>query len=243
MRYAIIADIHSNLEALSAVLKNIENESPDRILCVGDIVGYGADFHECITLVREKIDFAVAGNHDRACLGLYDISRLNAHARSAVLWTRRNLEQEDADFLKGLNCVISLEDIVMTHGSLQRPEEFNYIDDTFDADANFPLFRKRVCAVGHSHLPGIFAKKYGSAAVRLRSSGPITLEEGYSYIINSGSVGQPRDGNPRASYAMYDTRQKTLSIKRVSYNTSAAARKIVAAGLHPFLAERIKKGN
>lgn len=142
MKYAILADIHSNLEALNAVIDNCSNDSIDEYLCLGDIVGYGADPEKCVNLIREMGFLCVAGNHDHASIGRLDISLFNQYARDAALWTAEQLSENSVEFILGLSFVEHLTDLVMVHGSLQMPEDFNYIQTVKDAEFNFKIMDK-----------------------------------------------------------------------------------------------------
>ena len=240
MRYALFADIHSNLEACQAVLEAIKKEKIDEFVCAGDIVGYGADPGECISLIRSISPVIVSGNHDWSIAGKFDIACFNIYAKEAILWTRENLTQVDKDYLGCLGLIQSKDTFILVHGSLDQPEEFRYILDVQTAEPSFRLLEKEILFVAHSHIPFVLGMK--QEKVRYLSPGPLTLSKEEKYIINVGSVGQPRDGNYRACYVVYDSESNKLEFKRVEYDIQTAQRKIIKAGLPKMLAERLLLG-
>ena len=241
MRYGIFADIHSNLEALEAVLGAYKQASIDKYLCVGDIVGYAANPKECIEIVKSSANVSVAGNHDWASAGLISLDYFNPLAAKAVIWTQDKLEEKERYFLKSLKLTFSNDDLILVHGTLDEPDNFRYLTKAQSAATTFNLLNIPVCFVGHTHAPAIFIQDKDRRIYGL-SSGKIKLEKDKKYIVNVGSVGQPRDGSPLASYCIYDTNSKTVWIKRIDYNFKSAQEKIIAAGLPGFLAERLALG-
>jgi len=245
MRYALFSDIHSNLEAFRAVREALKKESIDRFICIGDIVGYGADPGECIRQVRELKADVVAGNHDYAAVGKTSIARFNSYAQEAALWTRAQLNPSERDFLAGLELIKEYPDFAIVHAALDEPEKWHYILRTPDAQNNFHLLNKRILFIGHSHVPSVFEETMGNNAepqCRPFFKEQINLKAGSRYIINVGSVGQPRDGDPRASFAIYDTEREEVQIRRVNYDVAIASDKILKAGLPEKLAYRIIQG-
>jgi len=240
MRYGIISDIHGNLEALDAAIGSLSREKIDKYVCVGDIVGYGADPRECISKTRKLNPFIVCGNHDAASCRSIGIENFNEAARKAVIWTRKNLVKGDIDFLKGLGLVYENEHFTLVHGALREPGKFHYIFDKTDALETFDKMKSHLCFIGHSHIPGVFSNNKGK--IKYFYNTKVILRKDTKYIVNVGSIGQPRDGDPRLSYFVLDTRNRSLSIKRIPYNMDKAQKKILDAGLPPFLAERLKKG-
>ena len=242
MRYAILSDIHSNLEAFSAVLESIASEKPDAIICLGDIVGYGASPKECLDLVRSHCHHIVAGNHDHAVLGLTNKEFFNPNAKKAVEWTAQKLSTEDLDFLKGLPVCLEMNNLVATHATLNKPTEWGYILDEYEADACFSFMKpqNRVTFIGHSHIPLAFEN--GPLVRFLGFITHLEMNPSYQYVVNVGSVGQPRDGINLASYALYDSKNLTVDLIRTSYDIKTAQKKILDAGLPSFLAERIQYG-
>lgn len=240
MRWAILSDIHGNYEALEAVLNALSSERIDRNLCLGDIVGYGADPGECIAQIKKLNAITVAGNHDWASIGFFNNSYFNPAAREAVIWTERHIPWEDKDFLKGLQLVYKEGELTLVHGSLHNPEQFDYILDLNSAYYSFQALQTKICFIGHSHVPLAFVRKKQDYNYTFQQR--MKIEEDKFYIINAGSVGQPRDGNPHAAYVVYDSQKKQVQIKRVPYNIAKAQRKIVKAGLPKVLAERLALG-
>jgi len=241
MRYAIFSDIHSNLEAFDAVINAYKKESIDRYIHVGDVVGYAANPKECIEQLKKITDIAVAGNHDWAAVNLFSLEHFNPEAGEAILWTRKNLDESSRGFLEELKLVYKNEDLTAVHGTLHHPRDFNYLNDAYIAEETFRILETTVCFVGHTHSPGIFSKDK-TENIYHRKSNKIILEESTKYIIDVGSVGQPRDENPQAAYCIYDTVKKEIEIKRVAYNLKAAKDKIIKAGLPKFLGERLAVG-
>jgi predicted phosphodiesterase len=241
VRYGIISDIHGNLEAFEAALAALSREKIDQYLCVGDIVGYGANPVECIVKTRALTPFIVCGNHDIASSGLAGISAFNEAAKKAVVWTRNNLNRESVTFLKGLNFLYKNEHVILVHGTLEEPEAFHYMSDGYDADRTFRLMgNTRICFVGHSHVPGIFSRRAGKINYFCKEKTKLSKDE--KLIVNVGSVGQPRDGDPRLSYAVYDTDRNLIELKRAAYDIKTAQEKIRKTGLPPFLADRLGEG-
>ncbi len=233
MRIAIISDIHSNLEALTRTLEIIESKNIREIVCLGDIIGYGANPNECLSLIRKSTQHILLGNHDEAVFHSAMAYNFNRHARSAVLWTSKQLTNDGLDFLRTLPVTLELWDIFFTHASPRSPQEWNYILTPTDAEENMSHFSQSICFVGHSHIPGIFCDKQDVSHV----------ERGRKYIVNVGSVGQPRDHDRRLSFGIFDTETFTYENIRSEYDVKKASEKILHAGLPPTLAERILVGN
>ncbi|MFA5059910.1 MAG: metallophosphoesterase family protein [Candidatus Omnitrophota bacterium] len=240
MRYAIFSDIHANLQAVESVLAELKKEKIDGYFCAGDVVGYGANPHECIGIVRDLNTVCVAGNHDWAVVDKVDIAYFNPTAQEAILWTRAKALREDMAFLDKLPLIYKNENFIMVHGTLDEPSYFHYLVDIRQAATMFRYMDRNVCFVGHSHVTDIFVLKDGKVARGL--SADISVEKECKYIINVGSVGQPRDGNPKSSFCIYDTQENTISIRRVDYNITEAQKRILESGLSPFLASRLNLG-
>ena len=240
MRYAIVSDIHGNLEALRAVLDDCAHRT-DSVLCLGDTVGYGADPLPCVELVAERAEAVVGGNHEYAVAGRLSLAWFNRYARAAAEWTQERLDEDHRAYLAGLPLVREVGDATLVHASPAQPDEWEYLVTADDGFAAFSHFATRWCFVGHSHVPGAWS---------LGSSGPehhpgatsLRSERGRRYIVNVGSVGQPRDRDPRAAYAVWDVEAGQVEIRRVGYEVTVARRKIVEAGLPRFLAERLAEG-
>lgn len=242
MRYALFADIHSNLEALQAVWKEFKKERIDEYLCLGDIVGYAANPNECIKLVRELKPFTtIAGNHDWASVGKTDINYFNPIAKEAISWTQKELTEENKDFLQDLPLTKEFDDFVIVHGSLYFPQEWHYIFTFQDAKRNFECQKKRICFIAHSHQSFIISQDKSGNCKGVKET-KVTLKDDYKYLINIGSIGQPRDGNPDASYCFYNRDKDEIEIKRIPYQIKKTQDKIIAAGLPQELAWRLSIG-
>ncbi|MHC5037690.1 MAG: metallophosphoesterase family protein [Planctomycetota bacterium] len=240
MKYGVFGDIHGNLEALQAVVEKLKEMAVDRFICVGDIVGYGANPVECIELVRELNSTVVAGNHDFATIEKLNIDFFNSYAREAVVWTRKQISKDHNDFLGSLNLVERINDaMTVVHGSLNFPEMFDYIQTSYDAHLSLQSLDTRICFLGHSHVPVSFFQK---KTVSYTMDSEFTLEEGQKALVNVGSVGQPRDENPNACFAVYDADEVHVQILRIPYDMELAGRKIIQAGLPEILAERLRYG-
>lgn len=250
MRYAVLSDIHSNLEAFTAVLDVLAAEHIDRTLCLGDVIGYGADPAACLERLRASDAIVVGGNHDLACVGKMDLNWFNSAARTAVMWTRDQLGFGDLDYLRRLPLTATEGPCTLVHGTLKQPERFEYLVEVAQAVDTLSMCRTLFCLVGHTHIP--FFLEYDRSARRIRRifSEPDELAEvafedqpeQLRYLVNPGSVGQPRDGDPRACFAVVDTEAKRIRIRRAAYDVASAQQKIRRAGLPEFLAERLAIG-
>lgn len=241
MRYGIFSDVHSNIEALEAVLAAYAKEAIDVYLCIGDLVGYAADPNECIDRIKPLIRFSAAGNHDWAAADLFSLEYFIPEAKEALIWTRERLREDNVYFLKSLKLTLQNEHLTLAHGTLHQPQGFFYMTDMDAAAKTFALLQTQVCFVGHSHIPGVFVRTllddlYYKEAVS------IEIKEGNSYILNPGSVGQPRDRNPAAGFCVYDTEKKTICFKRVCYDFYKAREKIINAGLPRRFGDRLLVG-
>jgi diadenosine tetraphosphatase ApaH/serine/threonine PP2A family protein phosphatase len=241
MRYAILGDIHSNLTALEAVLADLEKSGgADEVWCLGDIVGYGPDPHECLEIVRSRCSLCIAGNHDLASISGLDTSTFNQDAAMAVRWTSRQLRADEVDFLSGLPLKVERGDFTLAHGSPREPV-WEYITSFREAEENFQYFETRYCLIGHSHLAQYFRLGDGSVTDQPGEGTDIKLAN-QRYIINPGSVGQPRDSDPRAAYAIHNTETTTISFQRVAYDINSVQNRMEKAGLPLWLIERLACG-
>ena len=215
MRYAIIADIHANLAAFTAVMEDIEHRGGvEEIWCLGDVVGYGPDPHQCLELLRQYKHVCVAGNHDWGAVGKVSLADFNPDAATACRWTARQLSPPDIKYLENLPLAIEKDGFTIVHGSPREPI-WEYLISISIAKANFNFFQSPYCLVGHSHVPLIFKDEEGSCSFS-RFLPNVGLLLGKSrLIINPGGVGQPRDGDPRASYAIYDPEASMLRLYRI----------------------------
>jgi predicted phosphodiesterase len=232
MKYAIISDIHSNLEALQKALTIIDEKKVDEIICLGDVVGYGANPNECVDIVRSRCSVTVLGNHDAAALDTLLAHDFNAIARKAVVWTAEHLTEESKEFLLALPMVERKEKIVFVHSSPDSPEAWDYIIDSDDASSAIRYFEEQICFIGHTHVPGIFSQ-------RGRAKSIVKNEQ---YIVNVGSVGQPRDGNPMLAFGIFDSSTWEYELIRSQYDIQSAAEKIYAAKLPEELGNRLMYG-
>ena len=273
MRYAVLSDIHGNLEALSAVLDALAKKRIDRTLCLGDTVGYGANPIECLSRLEDCGALMVAGNHEAACVGRLELEWFNDATKTSLVWTRDRLGFPELDRLRRLRLVETTGPLTLVHASLTHPERFDYLVDAGRMIGTLRRCETPICLTGHTHVPCVAA--YDLEARRLldvrlgaeamagvtppplcgpsgqesatggQRGGGVTLDGDpvtRRYLINPGSVGQPRDGDPRAGAAVVDTEAKAVSFLRVAYDVAAAQRKITEAGLPAFFAERLAMG-
>jgi diadenosine tetraphosphatase ApaH/serine/threonine PP2A family protein phosphatase len=242
MTYGLISDIHANIEAFEAVLAELT--AVDAFLCLGDIVGYGPDPAACIARLRQLSPLTcVAGNHDWAAVGRYDLDWFNPYARQAIEWTSDQLSPEDKSYLSSLLPTGEAGEAVLVHGAL--PEPMDYITTEEDAAATFEAFPGPLCFVGHTHVAERYRSRKASRfcdRAPLLSREPIELEPELRYIINPGAVGQPRDDDPRASIGIYDTEARTVEIRRVPYGIERVQEKMRRAGLPGYLIDRLPLG-
>lgn len=209
--------------------------------CLGDIIGYGADPSKCIEIVKKKTKLCVAGNHDHASIGKMDITYFNPFARFAIEWTAEQISKEDVMYLNALGFNSKIRDFMIVHSSPFKPEEWDYILVEEDADKAFKNFDLPFCFVGHSHQPLVWEVDE-KGRINCTNGRNIKLRDASRYIINTGSVGQPRDGDPRSSYAIFDTVRNEISILRIDYDIEMAQKKMISAGLPEYLIERLSCG-
>lgn len=240
----MISDIHSNRQALEAVLAQVDATGVDQIWCLGDLVGYGAEPDACTTLIRERSSVCLVGNHDLAVLGALDISTFSEAASTAVEWTRENVSEETLEFLSTLDPAASQSGVGLFHASPRDPI-WEYVLSADQAEASFEAQAERVGLIGHSHIALFFVRPPGSRGypqVAQAADGvELKVAEG-DWLLNPGSVGQPRDGDPRAAWLELDTEAWVARYHRVGYDIEGAAAAIVAAGLPDLLAERLEVG-
>jgi len=243
MRCAIIADIHANLAAFTAVLADIERRGGgEEVWCLGDVVGYGPDPHQCIELLCQYKHVCVAGNHDWAALGKIDTSDFNPDAAAACHWTANQLTPEDIQYLDSLPLVVQRDDFTLVHGSPRDPI-WEYLLSTSSAKQNFAYFQSQFCLVGHSHVPLVFeCSETGACLVSEFPDGAELTLARNRLIINPGGVGQPRDGNPKASYAIYDSEARSVTLYRIPYDIGATQARMVEHRLPMRLVIRLSYG-
>lgn len=239
MRYAIFSDIHGNLPAFEAILEDMNGQDVQKHFCLGDIVGYGAYPDECVSLVRALGCHTVAGNHDYAVLGKISTRHFNKMAKKSTLWTRDTLRAESLEFLDSLTLVEKFGDVSLVHGSLHSPELFDYIQNSYDAYLSLTRTPGRLCFVGHSHIPVAFVQ---DPFITYSLDQTIEVPEEGKVLVNVGSVGQPRDKNPYACYAIYDDQDGKVTIRRQPYDVEKAIEAIQDRGLPTVLGERLRYG-
>lgn len=239
MRIALFGDIHANLEALEAVLKHAAEQNCTGFVCMGDIVGYNANPVACLEKVSAMGCPVVKGNHDEEASGGHSLENMNPVAVAALEWTRGQLSSEHKDWLRHLRMVRQVQNFTVVHSTLDQPQAWHYVTNKFDAMSNFSYQFTNLCFHGHTHVPRIFVRDSKVTEIEAKD---LVLEPGSKYFINTGSVGQPRDGDWRACYVSYDTTTSCVRIHRVEYDLATTQEKIRAAGLPPSLAERLAEG-
>jgi len=240
VRYAIISDLHANIQALSAVLDVIDRSDVDQILCLGDVVGYNADPNACVEAMRQRSIVTICGNHDAVACGIEEPWGFNPIALSAALWTRENVTQDNLEWLRSLPDYLEFEGFMIVHGS--PTDRDSYLFSWEDVLPHLPFMQAQGCSLcffGHTHSPGIFSS---DGIYSLDDKATFELGHDKTFFINPGSVGQPRDGDPRAAFGILDTKQNMYTLVRVEYPIDEAAQRIVQAGLPHFLAERLFLG-
>ena len=224
MKIAVFGDVHANLEALTAVLDDAAQMGVSHYACTGDVVGYNANPHECVEIIRRLGCPVVRGNHDEEAVSNETIVGMTERARLAMEWTRANLTTEDKNWLSDLEMVRQVRDFTVVHATLDSPRSWAYVMNRFDALASFSYQFTNVCFYGHTHTPVIYIRA-PQRIICERPVDPISIEPGRKYFINTGSVGQPRDGDPRAAYALYDVERAEVVIRRVPYDLENARAK------------------
>ena len=240
MLHAVLSDIHGNLEALETVLADIDRRGVASIACLGDFVGYGASPNECIETLRPRIEVAVAGNHDLAACGRIKLGYFNSDAAEAARWTDQRLTPENRAYLEGLPLSVPWRGLRLVHSSPSDPEDWRYVLSAEEAEEEMKAFTESVCLIGHSHYPGAF--EWNARRLNYTREADIPLRPGHRYLVNVASVGQPRDGDPRAGYLLYAPDARLMTHVRLDYPVEGAMKRIAAAGLPRFLAERLQWG-
>ena len=238
-KYAILGDIHGNWPALEAVLADAKDRGATATVCVGDIVGYNAEPGRCLDKIVECCSVIVRGNHDHYCCTEGVLNDLHPLAAEVVQWTRAQLSQAQVKVLADLKYVRRVGGFTVVHSTLDMPEKWGYVFDVLEADANFNYQSTGLCFHGHTHVPVVFERQ---KSVKRKTFSTVHLEIGSRYFINVGSVGQPRDGDSRASYVIYNTAERTVELRRVTYDVETAQARIREAGLPERLARRLEFG-
>lgn len=239
MRFAILSDLHANLEATKAVLADARKCGCTDFICLGDVVGYNANPHECVQIVRELKCPVVKGNHDEQATLTESSRGFNALAEAAINWTRAHLTEEDKQWLRELPFVQQVRDFTIVHATLDTPEQWGYVFNSLDAVTSFSYQQTAVCFFGHTHVAGAFVRDDSVEKVKVDQ---LSIDEAKRYFINVGSVGQPRDGDWRAAYCIYHIEKNMVEQRRVEYDLATAQNKIIQAGLPHLLADRLELG-
>jgi predicted phosphodiesterase len=239
MKYAIIADIHANLEALEVVLQDAKEQNCSHYACLGDVVGYNANPKECLDIIRDMGMPCVKGNHDEYCSIESNLEGFNPHAAEAIHWTRAQLTEEDREWLRNLKYIRLVASFSIVHATLDGPQRWGYVFDRLAAAASFTYQNTSVCFFGHTHVPVAFIR---DSVVRGGTYSKFKIEPGRKYFINVGSVGQSRDGVAKATYVIYNVDEAMVELRRLDYDISKTQAKIRAAGLPERLAERLALG-
>lgn len=239
MRFAILSDIHANLEALNAVLADAQAQACTHYVCLGDVVGYNANPSECVKIIQELECPVVKGNHDEQASIIASIEGFNELAEEAIDWTRNQLSADDKAWLADLRLTRQVRDFTIVHATLDTPGQWDYVFDDLDAAASFTYQHTALCFFGHTHWPTAFVRDDN---VRRIAVGQIVLSPGKKYFINPGSIGQPRDRDWRAAYCIYHPDTQVVEQRRIKYDIATAQKKIRQAGLPDRLADRLAMG-
>ncbi|MCS7150851.1 MAG: metallophosphatase family protein [Endomicrobia bacterium] len=244
MKIAVISDIHSNYEAFISILDEIKKLKVDKIYCCGDLVGYGPDPNECVELIRKNNIVSVVGNHDAAVFGKADLNWFREEAKEALLINKELITPENISFIKSLEENIVINDVLIVHGS-PLDNIFEYLFSINALHRNIRCMKERVCFCGHTHQPLVYFEKISLSTGEIvipTEKKQIVIDDRYKYIINVGSVGQPRDGDNRACFAIVDLDNKTVTFHRVAYNISAVQQRMRSLYLPEFLIKRLEFG-
>jgi len=239
MKYAILGDIHANLEALQVVLEDAQRENVTHYASVGDIVGYAADPKECLGIIRQMNCPVVKGNHDEYASVDNDCFNFRPMAADAIRWTRKQLDEGERRWLNDLKMVRLVESFTIVHATLDMPQKWGYVMDKLAAASNFSYQSTSVCFYGHTHQPCAFIR---DGIVKGGQFEKLRVEPGKKYFINVGSIGQPRDGNPKTGYVIYDLMSNLITLKRLPYDIKTTQEKIYRAGLPEKCATRLEIG-
>ncbi len=240
-KIAFISDIHGNLEALEEVQKDMEKEQVDTVYCLGDVVGYGPDPLECLERVQAMASLILLGNHDAAVAGLLSTEYFNPHAFTAIHWTRRTLPEEAIKKIHSFPLTFEIPELsaLLVHGTPVKPEAFHYLGYDIGIEEAFESYSHRFCFLGHTHIPAIYS--FSSEGIRYAYPETLLVEKS-RYIVNAGSVGQPRDRDPRASYTIFNLSTNTIQIRRLEYPIHLTQEKMRQVGLPLPLIQRLTWG-
>ena len=240
MRFAIFGDIHANLHALQTVMDDSKEQNCTHYVCMGDVVGYNAFPRECLDLVRGLECPVVKGNHDEQASMFGFQEGFNALAEEAMNWTRNQLSEEDKEWLRTLRLQRQVRDFTIVHATLDTPHKWGYVFNQLDAAASFSYQHTSLCFIGHTHSPKAYLRDGSVRTIPLDE--PLQLQPAKKYLVNVGSVGQPRDGDWRSAYCVFDTTKNEITLRRIPYDLPAAQKAILDAGLPTKLAERLAVG-
>jgi diadenosine tetraphosphatase ApaH/serine/threonine PP2A family protein phosphatase len=232
MKIAVISDIHSNLQALLAALSDIDGRGIDQIYCLGDIVGYGGSPNECVELIRQRAALSVLGNHDQAALNPSDVNNFTKPGKIVSEWTNKTLTDENRKFLAALPFTAKAGLCTLVHASPETPPAWQYVDSMDAARDQFTHFTTKLCFIGHTHVPALCGEDMKT----------FKFKKNVRFLINVGSIGQPRDGNPHLSYGILDTEPWSYENIRIPYDIRGAALAITSQGLPAVLAKRLSQG-
>jgi len=241
MIYLVFSDVHSNLESLERFIQMAEAIPHDKKVCLGDMVGYNTDPNEIVNWIRGNVDIVLAGNHDYGAVGMTDTSYFNDYATKACIWTREKLSDKNRVYLRSLQVKHEEDGILWVHSSPYEPDQWHYVNNKYDAQDNFPHFQNQCCFLGHSHKPMILELNPEGKVETIRDQ-KYELKLGCRYLINVGSLGQPRDGNPDPSFVVYNSSTMMVEFKRYEYPLEVTQEKIRSAGLPFYLADRLEAG-
>ncbi len=240
MKYAILSDIHANLDALEVVLADAQEQGCTDYVCLGDIVGYGPNPKECLERIRALDCPTVIGNHDEYCATEAPLTGFNPMAADGIKWTRQQLSEEEKTWLRNLKYIRNVESFTIVHATLDLPEKWAYVFDKLAAAASFSYQHTPVCFNGHTHVPIAFIR--GPSGLQGGLYSRIRIEVARKYFVNVGSIGQPRDRNPKAAYAIFDLMENFIELRRLEYPIETVQKKIRDAGLPESLAQRLEIG-
>ncbi|NOY88726.1 MAG: metallophosphoesterase family protein [FCB group bacterium] len=241
MKLALISDIHGNLEALTAVLEDIENQKVDKIYCLGDVIGYGSDPCACLKLVEQNCDIKLMGNHEYVALGLISTENYNEAAKISSDWTKNQLTENDFSIISNFEMKHSWQDFLWVHASPFEPEQWHYIIAPDMAFQAFSYFDEKICFFGHSHLPQIYMEQEDNFP-RMQGGHDFLPAQENRYLINVGSVGQPRDNDPRACYLIFDTEEDEVIYRRIAYDINLTQKKMSEQHIPEMLIDRLEVG-
>lgn len=239
MRYAIISDVHGNIEALNAVMNEIDFYQPDKTICLGDVIGYGPNPEECAKTIIAKCDFCLIGNHEAAVNGIIDCHNFTKFAKESINWTKNNVSNSLKAWINELKFVEKIDDVIFSHASLVNSTMFNYIQTIEDAKTNFNLMKTNLMFCGHSHQPIILID---GNPITFSKKNEFNIDKNHKTIINVGSVGQPRDENNKACFVIYDDIEQAVYYNRVSYDIEQTMNKMKKCGFSEHLVNRLMIG-